>query len=417
MKSNLIAEKDFDVYKIPMPFRFMRKKKRESFLNGELEKLHPRFSAKNFFDAKYSIEKGRVVANVAVMNRLIFAKYKNNSGGKLLLLSGNGIKTRPIFTAKEKKLKTIGMFSILLFFGGALLIFGFYFLNKKGGLYDDGKNILEKTDLGQEENLAQETAFKAQSARSIAKCEKIFQSVLETGGLVTNFSASENQAIFKLKNCYPEKIFGSENCTVSYQNGKPAFEVRISDGLLAAVNSPNGERQLLGEGDFLSSVREKIFECGGCVVSELLKEENASITFEIGFDKIKNLLNEIRTLEIKKNWCEKSIDLTVVQDGKESSSGRKAAFNLEFLPFYSDESFLSLVSQFNEVFIEKLQNFGTTQPALARQTKKIRSVGEIAATTSSLQEHKIGAIRGADGKKFYYIRGNDGKIRKEVLGD
>ena len=76
----VVAEEDYDTYLLHLPWSVIRKNKREEYILGELEKVHPCFSPRFDFKSEFVLGKNGKNCKVLVMDKLKISDYKSRWG-------------------------------------------------------------------------------------------------------------------------------------------------------------------------------------------------------------------------------------------------------------------------------------------------------------------------------------------------
>lgn len=380
---NLISEKDFEFYRIPIPWKivnlgFLKQERRNVFVKGELEKMHPGFSDKDCTDIKFSFKKRKLVAEVAVMNRMKLAQYKTAAGSKMLLISGKSPRTRIAFSARPKKKK-----SFIFLVSGILLgviFIGFSISGHKNQIPE----IEEITEM-HKENIFEKTA-------------EILNSVETEGGIIKYFKAENGTIEFKIERCWPENIFSNEFCAVSYENGIPKFSIATKAYFLQDQSN-----SLAGSSfskDFISQIRKSVMELHGKIETEEQFSDFSKIVFTAAEDNISKIFSAIRKYEIERGWRES--DFTI--------SAENGIFSIEmgFEPGFLKDSFCTIFSGCLQLFEKKQEHSIEKEHGLVSRQNQIASVSEL------VPPKKVGQITGVNGQNVIFLRTPEGKIiRKE----
>lgn len=387
---NLISEKDFEFYRIPVPWKlvnlgFLKQDRRKIFVKGELEKLHPGFSDKDCTDIKFSLKKRKIVAEVAVMNRLRLTQYKNIAGGKMLLISGKLTGTRTAFSEKPKNRRFLIFIVSAIVAGGLLIDFSYFRLKK----HRENPEIEGRTEM-LKENIFEKTT-------------EILKAVENEGGIIKSLRAENGTVEFKIAKCWPENIFSSEFCAVSYENGIPNFSIASKAFFLNEKGYETRESSIdiRHSGNFISLVRKSVLDLSGKIHAEEQFSDFSEISFTATEENISKILFAIRKCEIEGGWCESNFNI--------SAENGNFAVTIGFEPGFLEDSFCIIVSEHKQVFEKRKTNPERKVNAVAPRQTQIKSVSELAPSK------KVGQISGANGRNIIFLRTQEGKIiRKEV---
>ena len=127
MKKLLVASGDYDFYTMKLPLSLIRRRKRAVFVRRELEKRHPQFSEKCCADTRFLFRRGKILAEVAVMDTLRLAEYRKKYPGRHLFLEGKP--DRAVFI-RHKGWKKGGLMATTAL--AALLLLGRHYLDTTG---------------------------------------------------------------------------------------------------------------------------------------------------------------------------------------------------------------------------------------------------------------------------------------------
>ncbi len=117
-----IKKKDYEKYSLILPYRFLFGERRKSFLNSELEKLHPCFSDEFCFDSDFQRPTSRGMSTeVLVMHKYKLAEYE---GKNLIVGSGflaEGGSHHKYFVAERFKLLSLAVLCFVIFMSLSLI--------------------------------------------------------------------------------------------------------------------------------------------------------------------------------------------------------------------------------------------------------------------------------------------------------
>ncbi|MBQ8211689.1 MAG: hypothetical protein IJZ27_04070, partial [Treponema sp.] len=169
-KNCAVKKSDYENYSINLPFNFLLGKRRKKFIFKELEKLHPCFSDEYCFDSKILYKNWKFFADVLVMNKMKLASYRFDNPKVKLHTEEN--EKRIIFN-KHNYLCLIFLLVFICCFWIAII----YVLNGKKAQTRSFSDI-QKDFVEVEQNLAEVGDV----------CNKLFETVKKTKGVIKNFS-------------------------------------------------------------------------------------------------------------------------------------------------------------------------------------------------------------------------------------
>lgn len=415
LKRNVIQKKDYERYSVRLPFRVFlsRKRNRNRFLFGELEKLHPCFSDECSFDSRLRLEKKGLVSDVVVMNSLKLSEYKARYLGKRLFLEENPEKV--VFKGNgEKRFLTGGVFVLLLAAAGIRLFLSG--VNKKAA---DQKQTYTDMEVSGEEKKSSLTQIGRPPGEitdlflSAVEGDSAFLSELEwkCDGMNESFFASVGYIV-------PDrlmKIDDLEFSSVTYRENVPFFtakgkcRLRKNSMSKTEIVWANGKSGIFNvDENVFSELRNIIGRAGAELVEESFNPwkirfilKNASL------DRTENLVSEMAGFILETGIA---IRRLVIRKGGFDD------FELEIETAPDLEPFMGV----NLSILEKrFRLFG-----LKNEKEKVQSyqiaVGKKSSDKNSdvsRQENlrKIGEIRHKDGSFVVYFKNKQGKILSEVV--
>ncbi len=408
VKKNVIQKKDYEQYAVRLPFRVFlsRKKIRNRFLFGELEKLHPCFSDECTFDSKLRLGKKGAFSDVVVMNSLKLSEYKSRYLGKRLFLEDNPKKC--VFK------KTSRLTKIFILFLAAGILISALTLPEKAGSEEKVLSVEEtKESLIPSENLSPGKApcEITDYFLSVIEGDSAFLSGLEwkCDGLNESFSASVGYI-------HPERLLGFSDLEVSdvkYKDNIPFFSVKGKSRLrkinmnaneLVWANGKNGVFKMEKE-DFAGF--RKIIEGEG---AELV-EENFNpwkirfVMKNAGLEETENLIARLAAFVLERGIA---IRRLVIRKGGFDDFELEIETSSELEPWMGVN--LSILEKRFRLFglknkREKVQSY---QIAVGKEGKNASDKDK------PVPGQKIGEIRHKDGSYVLYYKNHQGKIVSEM---
>ena len=385
----VVAEEDYDTYLLHLPWSVIRKNKREEYILGELEKVHPCFSPRFDFKSEFVLGKNGKNCKVLVMDKLKISDYKSRFPGKKMW-----IKRFRVFYEDFGKRKKFFFLSALL--SGLILLF---FL----GLWQKGETV-QKVETVPHQNsewpevLELPAAFDGDTGQK--NIEDLLTLVSENEGKITAFdlqsSLNEEKLSASLINIYPEKLEAFLSCAstsnVTFVNENPRLELEMK----VKRKKENTSLSMLLE--VIPLVRQRAIKWNGKILREDWKK--ACLNFE--FEKMSDYANFIREagvlMEVKGPFVKRlkvsggkklsvEVFLTQGEDGLDKSLIEKA----------------SLLVQ-EEIIKEKKVPVKVGEQGLKKNEKSAEESGV-----------ELGRISRSSGEEIIFYRNADGKIKKKIL--
>jgi hypothetical protein len=385
----VVAEEDYDTYLLHLPWSVIRKNKREEYILGELEKVHPCFSPRFDFKSEFVLGKNGKNCKVLVMDKLKISDYKSRFPGKKMWIKRFRVSYEDF--GKRKKF----FFLSALFFGLILL----FFL----GLWQKGETLqkvetLPKQNSEWPEVLELPAAFDGDTGQKTI--EDLLTLVSENEGKITAFdlqsSLNEEKISASLINIYPEKLEAFLSCAstsnVTFVNENPRLELEMK------VKKKKGNSSLFMPLEVIPLVRQRAIKWNGKILREDWKK--ACLNFE--FEKQSDYANFIREagglMEVKGPFVKR---LKV-------SGGKKLSVEV-FLTQGEDGLDKSLIEKASLLLQEEIiKEEKVPVKAVAQGLKK----NEKSAEESGLE---LGRISRSSGEEIIFYRNADGKIKKKIL--
>lgn len=369
LRKAFILREHYDYYEIKMPRIIMRKKSRDTFIYRELEKMHPLFSSRCCYDARFILKKGKAVAQVAVMDRMRLAEYRTSCPRKVLFLEG---KRRSVFSKDFHSAFLVPLCTAALFTG--CILTAKYTENQK-----------KKTDT--EEAARQTICTAAVLSAPEEVCAAVLAAVKKANGRLTSFKLQNGKCTFSLWGCHPEDIAGTEPCVVSYQNGEPHFTL-----MLAASDSfrqlAAGENCIKTAMEFVPVLRRSLSSAGCTVTLEQFFEDRADICFLVPYRMLSCALLECAAAAEDSGWSGRDISI----ESSESSCTVRTSFKTG----RSGGSVCRILSVYSSLFNSQKN---------AVQTQEHQTVQHAKNDTE-----KVGEIISESGVRFYYYRTSGGDM-------
>ncbi len=393
MKKTMVKSTDYELYKVPLPWKVLLRNNMNSLIVSELEKRHPRFSGNCCYDTRYLIERHNLIADVVVMDKASLAEYKN-SGGELFLEEE---RKRNVFSPRTRIMRGLTAFLILLS--------GLLSLRIVISLLEDDPPLVELVSESASSFL-EEAPSKTASAQELSS--EVFASVSGGGGKISSFSfTSQNSAggrsgscKFSVYGCNSEEVANARYCVVSFRNNEPHFDLELpftEKGLHFSSQRIPAEKDELA----LSSMRKSLLSIGAVIESEHDDEGFSEIIFHTPPAKLYSCLKTCAEKAESFGWCEKNLFVSAGDGiGKISVTFEKNHAGGEI-------GLLRLCAQYAYLFAPELK-------ILPKKTRLFSwKNGEGMADSGKAGkdfEEKIGEIRRKDGSLFICVRKENGRI-------
>lgn len=442
MRKNYVQKEDYDFYSIKLPLKIAFSGKRKSFILRELEKIHPKVSSSCFVRSWLHLKKGKLQADVAVMEKSLLARYKKQFPGSVLYLPEK--KREPISGGKKK----ISIFLSL----ALLLIAGFFSAKIVLDIFAQQKKVNEKKPvlISNENDSAQKSVLPVLLAPSKLVAE-VFSQVSKKGGRISFFSYDRGICTFSVNGCSSEDVAQAQYCVVSYKGNNPQFTLSVpvlenenfemknqtemnqkkfNERLKNQLKNAKNGRDLLvamhemraagiveklkipEKTDYQSSiknVRNELFKFGAAIQKEHVTEKISEFEFTVPEEFFYSALKICGTEAKKLGWNEKSF--SVEKNG--SQNHVEVAFSRENEGENIDSDFSPMLLTASYAWLFKSENL----EIVPKQKKFVRlpsnQAAEIQKIPASENRVKIGEIRKNDGFTYVYYRKNDGKISFE----
>lgn len=385
----VVAEEDYDTYLLHLPWSVIRKNKREEYILGELEKVHPCFSPRFDFKSEFVLGKNGKNCKVLVMDKLKISDYKSRFPGKKMWIKRFRVSYEDF--GKRKK-----FFFLSALLSGLILLF---FL----GLWQKGETV-QKVESVPHQNSEWPEVLELPAAYDGDIGQKTIEDLLtlvsENEGKITAFdlqsSLNEEKISASLINIYPEKLEAFLSCAstsnVTFVNENPRLELEMK------VKKKKENPSLSMPLEVIPLVRQRAIKWKGKILREDWKK--ASLNFE--FEKMSDYANFIREagglMEVKGPFVKK---LKV-------SGGKKLSVEV-FLTRGEEGLDKSLIEKASLLLQEEVtKEEKVPVKAVAQGLKK----NEKSAEESGLE---LGRISRSSGEEIIFYRNADGKIKKKIL--
>lgn len=397
MKKNYVRQEDYDFYSIRLPLKVAVSRRRKSFILRELEKIHPKVSSSCFVKSWLHFKKGKIQADVAVMEKSLLARYKNRFPGSPLYLSEK--RQNPI--SGSKKVSFFVSLALVLaagFFGGKILL-DVFSVHKKSS-----ENILIAED-----EVPAGAALPVLLAPS-KLISAVFSSVGKSGGRLTSFSYNRGICTFGISGCDVEDVAQAQYCVVSYKDNRPQFTLSVPVSTENRILDFQENAEIIPQTDYQNSVkkvRAEIFHLGGNIQKEHVTENQAEFEFFAPEELFFTALHVAGTEAKNLGWTEKSF--SVEKSGNQNHV--KVTFSRENEGKKFEPEFSAMLLTASYAWLFKSKETETLKLATKPKPvfKKTGSLAEIAGKT------KLGEIKRNDGFKYIYYKNQSGKISCEKI--
>lgn len=424
MKKTMVHVADYELYKILLPWKSLVSGV-NSLILGELEKRHPRFSGNCCYDAKYSLEKKKLMAEVVVMEKASLARYKQ-TGGALYLETE---RKRSVFSQKARFVRVCTL--VLLVLSGILslrIAKSLFFAQSQSEPFVLSEP--EKTELlSENETDGEENALL--SGEELLK--DIFSSVSRRGGKISAFSYAKSEkagkiaggvggkCTFSVYGCNSEDVVNARYCVVSFKNNEPHFELELPFAEKSEEKSPvlseeaaedekSRSQKIFSYEDELvavASVRKRLRETGAVIESEHNGERTVEFVFSSSPSVLYSCLKICAESAEEFLWREEKISLS------ENGENCRVRLLLEKTERAFSESgeILSLCARYAYLFGSELN----IQPKKANVFPSASSPAK-----ALVVKEKIGEVHQSDGAVFICYRNIDGKMtfeKKELVNE
>ncbi len=415
MKKTMVKSSDYELYKVPLPWKILLRNDRNSFIVSELEKRHPRFSGNCCYDTRYVVDRHNLIADIVVMDKSSLAEYRN-CGGELFLEKE---KNRNVFSGKSKIIRALTIFLILL---AGILSFRIVI-----SLLEDEAAIVELVSENDSNDVAEETFAEENPLEKLVG--EVFSSVSARGGKISSFSFSRRntanerigQCKFSIFGCNSEDVANARYCAVSFKNNEPHFDlvlpftekirsenpsektIRISQG-----QNPDFEAEDLG----LSSLRNRLRALGAVIESEHDEPECAEINFFTPLSQMYSCLKTCAAESEDLGWSEKNLLVSV------NGGMGKISLSFEKNQCEKESGVLMMCAQYAYLFSSEPKSDLKIVPKKTRLFATLNRQSGGGESEDALKESKIGEIRRKDGSVLICVRNDKGRIaymKKEAV--
>lgn len=382
MKSNIIKEKDYDQYYIPVSLTSLLHKKKQKYIFEELEQRHPCFTEAFCFDSKFKIINRKIFLDVIVMKKIALMEYK-----KHLFIPGLGLKLEK---GKRRFYFSDNRWKIFL------VVFILFSILLSIRLIEKNKSLRLQDSLINEEIVNEVVSENIKNSFSGDLGIDFLNVVKDENGIIKSFvwkiDGYKEDVKANLTHMFPESFnfeedlesYSSELSPVTYNNSEPCFVFQASRKLQVMEFATNTE-----VGSFIKEIRNLIQKGGGILLEESYKP------LRVKFNCHKNLAvlsNIAKLLEEKQIGVG---ELKIEYEGNQK-------FLVELtctkkFPF-SNGIPLNVIQNYSELFVSK-----EAGPVI--RTKNI-------VNNEKNNNRKIGYIGYEDGRKLVFYKNENGKIEK-----
>ncbi|MBO4385869.1 MAG: hypothetical protein J5817_02505, partial [Treponema sp.] len=384
---------------------------RKNYIAKKLEQLHPCFSDNCCYDAKYRLKKGKLIAAVAVMDKVKLAEYKTGDKKHLPLKFGEENKLE--FFNSEKLLNI--SLALAIAFLAALLSISYALHSKAKNQAQVKKNANSSTSTLAAKKEAEDfdKAIQQNIVQAYKTLDDFLQSTQKSGGRIKNCSLifledqSNEQAYkmnFSMKECFPQDFPKEEEedqqnqrifSAVTYSNSKPEF----SASLYGKAKNVIKLKQELSKSQ-IDDIRLSIWSCNGILLTDFSDEGIVEFSFQ-------NKSAE-KILENLKNVCKEH---SIFPAAIEIEPGKfNTRMKIIFAEKINAENFnpLALLKDYSIVFSENY-----LQKAKPMQTKNSAARNVVATKENPAKDESFGKIIQKDGSVLVFYKNSQGKIRGE----
>lgn len=427
-KTNVIKSRDYECYKIILPFSAFTGKKRKKCLCSELEKMHPCFSNEYSFDSSISqIKKKGFMFEVFVINKNKLAEYESKrrfpGTGFFMASESEDRKKRRFFISR--KWKMILFVFLCCFIAGIFGAISGQISGIKRQKAMEASAGRQKTEVLQnsalikvsDENLPEKNAnLEAAEYIKTPPENLFFDALIKSNGKIRmlefNIQGFSRTLTASLSGVFSEEISGlselEENFgPVIYENGIPKMKVFYrwneaarqkagEESEKPEVSEPMGTAKN-SQLSFSKELRNLIYEYGADV-----KEEN-TWPYHIDFicnrtTRTEELLQNISDFLIQNNT---SLSYVLIQSN--GGGEIRAGLSVGNLPFEGFD--LKLLARNLSVFLdeEKLAEPKQMNPVAVKEEK----TGENNQAASAV---KIGEIKRPDNSSTVFYKSPEGKM-------
>ena len=401
MKKQNVKKDDYELYSFPMPF-LLKRSRRKNYITKKLEQLHPCFSDNCCYDAKYKLQKGKLIAAVAVMDKLKLAEYRTGKQKHSSLKFGEVNKLE--FFNNEKLLNISLALGIALLTG---ILFISYILHTKKNSKIQTQKVTVSKEIKQvdAEGLIQENI--AQAYNSL---EDFLKTTKEVGGSIKNCSLFflQNQNTdesykmhLSMSNCFPQDFLKeTENvkskrmfCSaVTYTNSTPEFSATLEG---KATKGLQFEYQL--SKPQINDIRLCVWNCNGILITDFSDE--GTVEFLSPNISLPKLLKNLENVCTKHSIFPSAIEI----EGGAVNTNIKIIFAKKILSKKYNP--LVLLERYNDIL------FKQTLPKKNAQKNKVVIQKNNASTNSFKEEREsFGKIIQKDGSILVFYKNGQGKI-------
>ena len=367
----MVRRRDYDMYSVRLPFSMIRSRQRDAFVRRELEKRHPRFSEKCCADTRLSLHKDGLTADIAVMDKVRLAQYKKEFPGKRLFLEQQP--ERAVFKNARG--------------GGKALALGLLVCALLGGVQvvrNARASAVAPLTTAQTEPVEQ-TAFLSPEHVLLT----VLAAITRKGGKLSALVWQSGSCRFAVTGCHPEDIASDEQCTVSYKNNEPHFELALPVQHMVTAHTESAFRA----DTFVPALRHALLSYGAVILSEQIAARDVAVHVFCTHDILGTVLKCSAEQAELHGWSEAAFSLQGGENGGD--------ITMTFVPgtlAACDETPLRAVATYASLLMPE-QIIAPVRPRKAS-----------VAQSPVIVRDKVGEIRRMDGSRFVYYRMSDGRI-------
>lgn len=414
---NKIKSDDYENYKFALPLRFLFGRKKDRFILEELQKRHPRFSNKYCIDSKLFLSKGKINADVIVMNKSKLAEYYKRLGNSVSGFAFEGMRHKWFYNKK--------FFLGVLGFVFSLCILVVIFETKKNIEKNRNENI-QKENVENVLNLKVKTEigeidFEMVKAENNELLNTFFGCFSEKEGKIGNLEIILQNEKFKflsdVKNMFPED-FSKDNrflvSSVKYDNAVPLMNVSFDQNLKIISKE---EINLKDDSiiNVQSEIRNHLIINKVNLIEENRKIDDSEIIFRFAAKSIKSLFEGISEILERNHYLVSHLKVKVNQN---------ETFFLEmtFQKSMNSEVFLDIneISHHEELFLGGFENKDVSKSEKNPAAKNLENEKKQIKKDLGLNSHykKIGEVKKENNTTIIFYKTEEGKIiQSEIKGN
>lgn len=360
-----IDNSDFEFYTVKLPL-MLKRNRRQAFLSNELEKNHPCFSERCWWQSKLRYTKKGFVASIAVMDKVKLARYKEENPGKILKFEE---KNKKIFFVEKEMITAFVLLFLFILFMTSFVCIG---IKRNAPEVTSENNDLTITDYGYQKEDAVTEMF-----------EHIIENTSLYNGNILSISLDENLLNINMCGCYPEdiRVKGISCSEITFKNSVPYFNIQKTFDSERSVREDYLLEKDETEYDELNvKIRKLILDNH----SQIIMENRNDNSFEFETDNLSVVLHNISSFIDREKYFLNSICIDCenpIKHIKINFSDKNAGLN-KILP----------------VIVNNISVFQTFQSENRKSLLKTDENGWIRIGTVIDQEKKYEFYKDAEGK-------------------